>query len=1389
MQSKQFEKLIQNYSQIDPRAPIIKSMKDFLEVERNLEEAKLEFDKAGRFKKGKFRKIVEENEIKIKIVEEKLVKSLLETFNGLYNEMMDQIRVIAIVAPNNVSSIRAIHSPLTSETKKVMKFSNDTFEQYAALLHTLRAETLKILEENKDLLSKYKKYVDIPLNEVTSSSRSTKESLELMNLNQLLNEKDVLENERKVLEKQRDDVERELRLRVTKEISTLDKDIQTANSLGIEVIERLQDNVATLRSELDRISSLSDLFAAENSLAQTKTEFLSSLRSEITNIRQEVDSQIGRLATVSKETKSFPEPPELDLSVQTSLELIQQVETIRGFEKKVLLSMKRLVDMNEFSAAIRAVEAKQIPIPRSLKDDAIEIAKKIHDSEDLTECTEFLVQYFNTSSEITETIREKLYEIINNEELKSVSGVFPPPPTINIETINPKLLIRQFEEIEKWQSSISSYLQNMTGEITRMIEQLGRAERFVEMNPEFKKELTLVMNKVVGEKDISTLIRLRKQFADIQETIFAFLFNLVNEVLQSPLITRISMLEEIDAISSDYRGGNPTITTLINKLEEIDDWKKKVQIFLKDLKQTDQTRVMAETSQIFEVELPQDYIARLQAAKDEVKHLVELEELIESHNKREQLREELKEAIRKRIRSLIDLMNTLNLDIVSEIGVSLDGDVPILKESLEKIYRWMESKKTDLQNEIDRSRANLRLFQSKFESGQIPYKPSDSLLTSVSEQGRPTPPKNDVTDLASDLHNLSDLTIRVTDLLGDNVRKDVRLFRESLSSARNLRSTINLPDPSVPDFTPGNIEQALTSLETLESWKDKSTNSLVDGLKNLKFPSIRVESVFDLTDARQICIEDLQRIPKNQSLQRFIDFLNEMEEMRLKIIDANNDLKAQISSITERSESLFGQRIEDYSESRQSEEIAEYSYAEVLQEWWNLTSHLQWQKEVLLTFIQNDIGYKLSILQELAPPHSEYFESTVSFLFDKSQGGKDKEIEEIMTDYRLIQERTIEFIEDDYRKFLQAGILPSIRVALPRIRERIKLPPRIMEIEQNIEKAITSQRDFFAIVGSANQLMSYYNEIVSELKVIAKDQSMLVQKEIKRLKEVEMDLSEFIPPEIHVFANMDEFGLAFEGEDKRPASIKDATDCFIAIDNLRTNPEVCGRIRDTSKEYVEEMRKAIDTIAAEYGINIGEQIPVIQEYLSEEFVKDISYNNLFSLTDLYSNLVTIRSDLIQLMRDLELDQQNKFEKTLEKKHSYYNVIKEIFDQNKSEMEAVFPLANFLSLREDFFNAGLGHMTDLLPNIRKGRGNWDETIKILNNWHRGLIMFIDDFKNLSDEENNRQYEEIRKNISNTYRSNDRIKTYFTSAVKQYIEVHTGRNLNVGSTKSESNESTE
>ena len=296
---------------------------------------------------------------------------------------------------------------------------------------------------------------------------------------------------------------------------------------------------------------------------------------------------------------------------------------------------------------------------------------------------------------------------------------------------------------------------------------------------------------------------------------------------------------------------------------------------------------------------------------------------------------------------------------------------------------------------------------------------------------------------------------------------------------------------------------------------------------------------------------------------------------------------------------------------------------------------------------------------------------------------------------------------------------------------------------------------------------------------MAKNLRTQLMSEIDKLNTSGFDFKEVLPKEIPMFASMDDAGINVEGEKRQP-TIKETTDCFVSIDNVKTNKEICEKIRSVSVSYRNQMKEAISVIASEYGFNVEQQVPIIRTYLSGEFERDISRNNLFTLVELFVNIGQIRNDLIQIMKDLELQQQNKFEKQLESRFVYYQVIKEVFDNNKVTMQSVFPMATFLSRRETFFKTGnLGEMTSILPEIRQGRGSWDETIEELSEYHKALIMFIPFEKSTSLDENMRQYEEIKKRISSTYKSNagKKIRMYLTAAVKQFIEATTSTKLQV------------
>ena len=247
-----YQKLVNNLKTLDPRNPIIAVFENLSETNSIIIKKKRELENTGGlFSGGKKKKIqleLDELEKDFSTKEGKLLRDSSEFYNKIYNDLMNNLKVIAAVAPSHVDGVRSINAPLGSmDSNKIITFTTDVHKKYNSLMDTLKDDTWKILITNKDLLERYRRYVEIPREEVVSTSRTTKQSLELMSLPEILSEKDLLLKERNFLEKRAEDVQRELRLSSEDLLTKLQKSIDTASSLGINVHNVSSDTVINLR--------------------------------------------------------------------------------------------------------------------------------------------------------------------------------------------------------------------------------------------------------------------------------------------------------------------------------------------------------------------------------------------------------------------------------------------------------------------------------------------------------------------------------------------------------------------------------------------------------------------------------------------------------------------------------------------------------------------------------------------------------------------------------------------------------------------------------------------------------------------------------------------------------------------------------------------------------------------------------------------------------------------------------------------------------------------------------------------------------------------------------------------------------------------------------------
>jgi len=127
-----YDKIVNNLKNLDPRSPAISTYEALAEKKKELEGI------GGLLSGGKKKKAQEE----YSTLENKLLTQIKEKHLSLYNEMMDNLKTISVVASNQVTGIRGISPPGGADSGKITMFSNDVYSKYESLLDTLKSEAL-----------------------------------------------------------------------------------------------------------------------------------------------------------------------------------------------------------------------------------------------------------------------------------------------------------------------------------------------------------------------------------------------------------------------------------------------------------------------------------------------------------------------------------------------------------------------------------------------------------------------------------------------------------------------------------------------------------------------------------------------------------------------------------------------------------------------------------------------------------------------------------------------------------------------------------------------------------------------------------------------------------------------------------------------------------------------------------------------------------------------------------------------------------------------------------------------------------------------------------------------------------------------------------------------
>ncbi|MHA1166706.1 MAG: hypothetical protein ACTSRU_02720, partial [Candidatus Hodarchaeales archaeon] len=1233
---------------------IVYSLKHIFPGQKSLLQLEKDKSTAGFFAKRGINKKISKLQKDLETIKPALLSAILEEYKEIWQELVDNIKKVALIIPKQTSIIQQLDPPVESEYESVVSFAKDISSTYRYLVNVLNGEASEILLSNRETLEKYRRYVEVNEEKVPATSKTTIELLNINKLVELLDTKAKLQEEKRYLENRKNEVERRAILNLGLKNSTLSKNIDAAQSLNINVPGNIIEELKEIISESEEEQSFSQTFALEKRVDKLTLEFLTHLRTELISIKTLTENQIGRIQTIyGFSTVTFEEPPGVNVSSMDGLELCRHIESIRSWQQKVLFAVKKLLNTQEFKSIIRKCSQKKIEIPDELiKKVNVDLAKTMDKTKDLDEAVSVLKKYVSVKSQIAEIIRKQLLTIVQNEELIPIIEVFNEPPKINLETSDPEILLRQHDEVQKWEKIVSTYLQGLTGDVNAIISHLNKINQLMDLDPGYKANLVALNKKIAKEQNINRLLVYRKDVLAIKKQIIEDCVQTIENSIHDTELSRIVALSHGPEPPVIASYDSSKFTDVIQKLDQIRTWKNQLIKHLRDTRDIDQTIILAEGVQQFGVELEQDFFQSLKTLKENIREQdSDINSLGKLNREKEKLIGDFQSLIRERIRSLIKTHESLQLDTSDLKEIRLEGDLKTIVASLENVYKWLSTKRSTLIDENKSVRALLGKYKELEKMNVVIPEMMKRNLDSIAQSAFDLS-DSDVITLAQRLMSMNEIKEKLTILTEQQVQQEIENVKMQMSVLNSVPSQLNLSLPSFIEeqynirLKPGELDKAMELLRSINDWKTVFVQSIINTVHGIEIMILPVETEYDLRRERQLLLDEMKKIKEVEVIVvKYVNFISKLEKTREEILGEIKKLRTELRVNHDKIKKMaianrvFNQFKLVVPVDRQ---IDEYNYSFVLQEWWNLTKEVMSATEKLIEIIEKEI-FSMAEDFNFPPPHSDKFTDIVSYLMNAYNEIKEKNsISGVIEMFEMVKKDAIDISQFCYEKFSRE-ISSSLTVALPRMSEVSEIPLEVLGKAKAIQSRFNTFSDLSKLSHSIRETIHDYEEIVNTLQNIARAKSNEVLETIRSLKaESGMDLTGKIPGLITKTANI---------PPSNKMSLNDVSDVFTAIDTFKSNAAVNDGLRMKCRGYVKEIEKSVLLVSELYSFDLKDHLKAFFDFL-EEFDSLVQQNDFFALTELAVSLVQIRNEVVEAIKNLETTQHDRTEADLNNYNSY-----------------------------------------------------------------------------------------------------------------------------------------
>ncbi|MHA2243648.1 MAG: hypothetical protein ACXADY_01635 [Candidatus Hodarchaeales archaeon] len=548
--------LVTELRSVDPTVQVVSTLNEAQKLVMEIEKLEKTLPTAGFFKKRGINKALSQDKENYRKLTEDLLNALLVGYRKIYFDMANNIKEIAKFIPQETETIRNLQIP-SFNVKEILKFSSNVLRTYNQISEVLRGKNVSILLFNREIIELYGKFVNFDEEKIRVTNQTTKTSIHVMMITDLLEVYCQLEAENAYLKQRRKGTEGKIQLAIIQMASELQQHIDTVASIGLNLwrkIDVLKEEVQDIQASADRTTSVETLIGLEKKLNSVGSEFVNALRTYEISLKTETEDQIGRIIQViGKEgpESSFTQAPEINVSSTNIPTIIQDIEKIRSWHQQQIIATKKIISTSELINASKTIRAMKIPVPPNFVKEVRLIEKDASKISILQEWVVLARRYHELKSTLAEECQNYFFRLLENPHIQEVINVSEGPqiPTVHdFEALSPSGLVNKAREIKDWETRLVAYFskpaqQNLRQNLLNLYDSRDSLRNI--LSDELKEQIEHQRKrKVVEEIEIRDLVHEIEGLHRLNLNIKTELWNKIDNEIH-PIYNQLTNLETI----------------------------------------------------------------------------------------------------------------------------------------------------------------------------------------------------------------------------------------------------------------------------------------------------------------------------------------------------------------------------------------------------------------------------------------------------------------------------------------------------------------------------------------------------------------------------------------------------------------------------------------------------------------------------------------------------------------------------------------------------------------------------------------------------------------------------------------------------------------------------